>query len=158
MSQVDTKHTENGDVWCPQCGAEYLPTMTTCSDCLVALVDEPPRERDPTLVPYDAKGWSEDLLVEFRYRLRQQGILFEEDRTYFGFRRDDTPAVNALIDELNQSVANPDAFVLPDGRRVKELPVGPPVENRYLWGPPRWAMLDWLIAVARDFVRRLTAR
>jgi len=28
--------------WCPRCGAEYQPGFTTCADCGVALVDEPP--------------------------------------------------------------------------------------------------------------------
>jgi hypothetical protein len=29
-------------MYCPQCGAEYLKSATTCSDCQVALVPEPP--------------------------------------------------------------------------------------------------------------------
>lgn len=30
-------------MYCPQCGAEYLPRATVCSDCQVALVPVPPR-------------------------------------------------------------------------------------------------------------------
>ena len=28
--------------WCPKCGAEYRPGFTTCADCRVPLVDDPP--------------------------------------------------------------------------------------------------------------------
>ena len=31
-------------MWCPNCGAEYRPGFTQCSDCDVALVDELPTE------------------------------------------------------------------------------------------------------------------
>jgi hypothetical protein len=31
-------------MYCPICGAEYRPGFTTCSDCLVALVSDPPRK------------------------------------------------------------------------------------------------------------------
>jgi len=33
-------------VWCPSCGAEYVASSTTCSDCRVALVTERPRITD----------------------------------------------------------------------------------------------------------------
>lgn len=29
-------------MWCPKCGAEYRPGFTTCADCRVPLVDDPP--------------------------------------------------------------------------------------------------------------------
>ena len=33
-------------VWCPSCGAEYRADTTTCPDCRVALVPDPPVELD----------------------------------------------------------------------------------------------------------------
>ena len=33
-------------VWCPSCGAEYRADTTTCADCRVALVPDPPVELD----------------------------------------------------------------------------------------------------------------
>jgi hypothetical protein len=37
--------------WCPKCGAEYRPGFTTCADCGVALVDDPPAPTLDPLVP-----------------------------------------------------------------------------------------------------------
>jgi hypothetical protein len=36
----------NATVWCPSCGAEYVASSTSCSDCRVALVAERPRITD----------------------------------------------------------------------------------------------------------------
>src|SRR2546430_14029397 len=38
--------TDVQSLWCPSCGAEYRADTTTCSDCRVALVPDPPMELD----------------------------------------------------------------------------------------------------------------
>ncbi|HEY5011480.1 MAG TPA: hypothetical protein VIK61_02090 [Acidimicrobiia bacterium] len=55
-------------MWCTQCGAEYRPGFTVCSDCNLALVDErpPPPPPEPEAA---APGTGPDLaghgLVEY---------------------------------------------------------------------------------------------
>jgi hypothetical protein len=103
--------------WCPECGAEYLPQMRTCSDCLVALVDEPPPEPD--------------------HELRE------------------IPPEPAPF----EGAEDPDWFVLPDGRRFKELPVGPDVATNapVEWSYNSWTF-RWFLTLFRDVVRRMTER
>lgn len=36
-------------MFCPTCGAEFIPGLTECPDCEVALVEVPPAERDHDL-------------------------------------------------------------------------------------------------------------
>ena len=55
----------------------------------------------------------------------------------------------------------PDWFVLPDGRRVKELPVGPEVPTDFADSPVDWIeqrswSFRWFMAGLRDIVRRMT--
>ena len=38
--------TDLQTLWCPSCGAEYRADRTTCADCRVALVPDPPVELD----------------------------------------------------------------------------------------------------------------
>lgn len=38
--------TDLQTVWCPSCGAEYRADTTTCPDCRVALVPDPPVDLD----------------------------------------------------------------------------------------------------------------
>jgi hypothetical protein len=38
--------TDVQTLWCPSCGAEYRADTTTCADCRVALVPDPPVELD----------------------------------------------------------------------------------------------------------------
>ena len=38
--------TDLQTLWCPACGAEYRADTTTCADCRVALVPDPPVELD----------------------------------------------------------------------------------------------------------------
>ena len=54
--------------YCPRCGAEYRRGFTRCSDCGVALTDEPPVE-PPETPPqehpvYDGHHWIQDLRPE----------------------------------------------------------------------------------------------
>jgi len=37
--------------WCPDCGAEYRPGFTFCSDCHVPLVSQPPEPADSRPTP-----------------------------------------------------------------------------------------------------------
>lgn len=55
-----------GGLWCPQCGDEYRPGFSGCSDCRVPLVDEKPQLRarsrddgDHDQVGYDLDDWEE---------------------------------------------------------------------------------------------------
>ena len=48
-------------MYCPQCGAEYLPRATVCSDCQVALVPDPPSPAEKDSSPqedYIVLAWS----------------------------------------------------------------------------------------------------
>ncbi len=39
-------------MYCPQCGAEYRSGFDRCADCDVALVHEPPPEKDHAATPF----------------------------------------------------------------------------------------------------------
>lgn len=44
-------------MFCPRCGAEYRPGFTTCAECLVPLVERPPRDdRETGSARRGAKG------------------------------------------------------------------------------------------------------
>jgi hypothetical protein len=56
---------------CPQCGAEYMPGFTRCSDCLVDLV-EPGSEPASVAEPSRPAGLTDPICV---YRATQRGRL-----------------------------------------------------------------------------------
>ena len=59
--------------WCPQCGAEYLPQMTRCADCRVALVRENVHETRQAVI-YDLAGWDDKRVYLFLNQLNERGI------------------------------------------------------------------------------------
>jgi len=154
--------------WCPKCGAEYVTQMTTCTDCLVALVDEQPRdEPSHELVPYDMTAWDDAWRQMLWYQLNGRRIQYGINGTNMLVRADDRRKVDELIHDLAAThpvmPETPDAFILPDGRRVKELPIGPAVPTRVEDSPVDWIeerswTFRWLVSAARDVIRRVAGR
>jgi hypothetical protein len=137
------KYAKNGAVWCPQCGAEFVPEMTTCAECVVALVDEPPHDTEThDVVTYDLHDWEPGRLSLLRYQLESREVSWEEIGVgVFRVAAGSERVVDELIDDLSTGDAIdelPDAFILPDGRRVTELPIGPDVRSGDSGNPIEW--------------------
>jgi hypothetical protein len=67
--------TDLQTVWCPSCGAEYRADSTTCADCRVALVPDPPAElgdEDGGLV--EIGEWPRVQAQVLRRRLETAGV------------------------------------------------------------------------------------
>ncbi len=68
-------------MFCPDCGAEFRSGFDRCNDCDVALVNEPPPEKDHAKTPYAVVfATSEtDVLPVIKSLLQSAGIPFETD-------------------------------------------------------------------------------
>jgi hypothetical protein len=73
--------------WCPNCGAEYRPGFTTCADCGVALVEQPPAPEPAPPSPvalddhepavFDLDDWPTTRRDALTWMLGGQSIPFE---------------------------------------------------------------------------------
>lgn len=63
-------------MWCPQCGAEYLPGMSTCADCGVSLSDTPPPAKDHDVVMYGFEDWTDEQRRLLELLLRGKDVSF----------------------------------------------------------------------------------
>ena len=68
-------------MFCPKCGAEYRPGFDHCADCDIALVHDPPPEKDHQAVPYvQVFATSEmDVIPVIKSLLQGAEIDFETD-------------------------------------------------------------------------------
>jgi hypothetical protein len=142
--------------------------MTTCSDCGVPLLDEPPRDdTNHELVTYDMTAWDERWQKMLAYQLHSRKIQWRTEGANMLVRADDKRKVDELIYDLEATHPSlpetADAFILPDGRRVKELPLGPDVpvnrpENPIDWIERHSWNFRWLMTAFRDIIRRLSGK
>jgi hypothetical protein len=136
--------------------------MRRCSDCGVALVDENVNETRQAVV-YDLAGWDDKRVDLLLYQLNERRIWWSRDGETVRVRAGDV----ARVDEVRRGIEasydawpdEPDAFILPDGRRVKELPVGPdvPANTPIEWSYNSWT-LRWFLTLFREVIRRMTGR
>jgi hypothetical protein len=106
--------------YCPECGAEYVATVTQCVDCLVALRDDVELERraaeqadadepaggqkDPgEEVVYELGDWDPDQRVLLARILDSEGIAHVWEATDLVVRQADEARVEALMDDLDTS-------------------------------------------------------
>lgn len=98
--------------WCPNCGSEYETGVTECTDCGVALVDQPPADQtvnlsgeDDTVVVMEAKSMMEAQVAEAT--LEAEGV-----DAYVQTTASPSPNVGVMGDdvpELDVVVASEDA-------------------------------------------------
>ncbi|HEX4978733.1 MAG TPA: hypothetical protein VFV35_01590 [Acidimicrobiales bacterium] len=62
-------------VWCPECGAEYRPGVTTCADDGATLVEgQPGNENESEVVVYELGDWTEEQRGALELRLNAEGV------------------------------------------------------------------------------------
>jgi len=117
-------------LWCPSCGAEYLPTATRCADCRVALRPQRPGPAvdapDDELVELGA--WPRLEAQILRRRLETAGITTMVEWSSVGPGAEGTLVVPAgmaefaaaIVDELEVSDEVPDTSPLAYVARIEE--------------------------------------
>jgi hypothetical protein len=73
--------------WCPRCGSEFQPAITTCPDCGVSLTTEPPAPDPPSAteleghepVAYELQDWPQADRDSLEWMLAGVEIAFEWD-------------------------------------------------------------------------------
>lgn len=121
--------------FCPQCEAEYEASITTCTDCAVALVDELPEEEAPDVgegepvafrnFPNAAEAkMVESFLVENDIRAFVSGGDFTVAPTEFAGE------IVLMVDErdLDRATALYDAY-FGEQATAPEMPPGDEIEN-----------------------------
>jgi hypothetical protein len=94
--------------YCPDCGAEYVATVTMCVDCLVPLLDDVEAEQRRGEIAEDAAEqtayelaeWDPDNRVLLARLLDSEGIPHAWEATDLVIRQSDEARVEALMDEI----------------------------------------------------------
>lgn len=102
--------------YCPNCGAEYLDTIQSCSDCLVPLNDAPaggqPGEgEDHEILVYELNTWEPAQRAQLEIVLAQEGVTYQWEDTDLLV----PAAEEARVDDLLDKIEFPDALPLEDG-------------------------------------------
>ena len=97
--------------YCPDCGAEYLATVTMCVDCLVPLHDDVEAEQrveevvDPEgkheQTAYELAEWDPDNRVLLARVLDSEGIPHAWEATDLVIRQVDEQRVEAIMDDID---------------------------------------------------------
>jgi uncharacterized RDD family membrane protein YckC len=96
--------------WCPNCGAEYRPGITTCADCGVELVTDkpPPKPRRQTdtanhePVGYDLADWNDDKRRAIEMMCAARRIAYLWDDGLFMVPPDHQDDVDDMVDMLDE--------------------------------------------------------
>ena len=101
---------DDGGRWCPQCGAEYRPEFTECSDCLVSLTNVAPEvaaSEDHAQVEYDLAQWSEPQRAALSVLLVGRDVAHQWTETHLVVPHVAEAVVDQLIDELDENPPSP---------------------------------------------------
>lgn len=97
--------------YCPSCGAEYLDTVQSCSDCFVPLTDAAPPttppEEDHEILVYELNTWEPDQRDQLEVVLSEQGIPYQWEDTDLLVPAADEERVDSLLDEIEFPEALP---------------------------------------------------
>lgn len=94
-------------VSCPRCGAQYLPTATTCADCGARLRAE---GEDGDEVGYDLADWSAEQREELVAALAAEGVVARLEDAELVVAEADADVAEELIEEVDA----PDALAAED--------------------------------------------
>lgn len=99
--------------YCPNCGAEYLDSIQSCSDCFVPLNDAPASgqaapEQDHEILVYELNTWDAAQRQQIDIVLAEAGVPFQWEDTDLLV----PAAAEAAVDELLDTIEFPDALPL----------------------------------------------
>jgi len=108
---------------CPLCGASYLDSVATCSECGVALFD-PDDTEDPRTLPedeqlvYELAGWTLDQRTEVAQVMAESGLphAWDGDELFVHVRFEES------VDRLLEPIEFPDGAPADGGEGIVALP------------------------------------